>query len=107
VLAVALARLASRTIRLVDSAHRLSEMLEAELPPTIAQVRDVGARVDRLVGEAEPRIARVDNLMNEASVAIREAMVTMEEVQASMGALRGPINAVEGVRRRLGLGPRG
>jgi hypothetical protein len=81
-------------------------MLESELPPTIAEVRDLGARVDRFVGEAEPRVARLDTLIDEASAAIRAAMVTMEEVQVSMGALRGPLNAVEGVRRRLGLRPR-
>jgi hypothetical protein len=44
--------------------------------------------------------------MDEGRVTMQEAIVTMRDVQASLGVLRGPLTAVEGVRRRLGLGPR-
>jgi uncharacterized protein YoxC len=97
VLAVSIARLAGRLAALSESARRIAAVVERELPPTITEIRALTARAERLSAEVQPRLARLDALMDEATV-------TLRDVQESAAALRGPLSAVAGVRRRLGLG---
>jgi uncharacterized protein YoxC len=84
--------------RLAQHSEALITALEKELPPTIQQVRDVGASVAQLSSAAEPRLERLDRLSDEAEatlIAVREVSSTLN------GLVRGPADTVSGVKRSV------
>lgn len=97
--AVATVRLAAEARRVVGRSDHLLAALGTELPPTVAQARELGANVSRLATELQARLDRVDALLEEADaslVSLRSSLEGVEEV------VRGPLDAVDRARRRVG-----
>jgi uncharacterized protein YoxC len=72
--------------------------LERELPPTIAQARELSASAAQLASAAQPRLDRLDSLADEAEatlIAVREVAATLN------GLVRGPADTVSGVKRSV------
>jgi len=84
--------------RLMAAAQRTMELIETELPPTARDLRTSAANVERLSGELEPRLERVDALLDEAeatSISLRATVEAAEEI------VRGPQVAVDRARRTV------
>jgi uncharacterized protein YoxC len=76
----------------------LFEVLEHELPPTIQQLRELAAGASELTTAAQPRLERLDGLLQEAEatlVAVREVSVSLN------GLVGGPAATVSSVKRSV------
>lgn len=95
-IAVALWRLAADARTTAARTDTLLELLDAELPPTLAAVRSTARQIDELAGESTQRIGLLEQLAAEG----QETMVAVRELSASVNEiLRGPADTVTGVRR--------
>lgn len=95
-IAVALWRLAVDARTTAARTDTLLELLDAELPPTLAAVRSTARQIDELAGESTQRIVLLEQLAAEG----QETMVAVRELSASVNEiLRGPADTVTGVRR--------
>lgn len=96
VITVALWRLAADARTTAARTDRLLELLDAELPPTLAAIRSTARELDELASESTQRIAILEQLAAEG----QETMVAVRELSASVNEiLRGPAETVTGVRR--------
>lgn len=93
---VALWRLAADARTTAARTDSLLELLDAELPPTLAAVRSTARQLDELASESTQRIALLEQLATEG----QETMIAVRELSASVNEiLRGPADTVTGVRR--------
>ena len=94
-LSVSLVRLAADLRRLVRATQQVVGMAEQEVPATLGHLRSLSENLDRLSAEAEPRVRRVDDLLDEAEaslVALRSSLEATEEI------VRAPLDAVSRAR---------
>lgn len=97
-LAVGVYRLARDLASLSRATERTLAVIDSELPPTLADLRVASANLRRLSEELEPRVARVDALLDEGEqtmVALRATAEAAEEI------VRGPAAAIERTRRTV------
>jgi hypothetical protein len=95
-ISIALWRLAADARTTAARTDSLLELLDAELPPTLAAVRSTARQLDELAGESTQRIALLEQLAAEGS----ETMIAVRELSSSVNEiLRGPADTVTGVRR--------
>jgi uncharacterized protein YoxC len=76
----------------------LLEVIEHDLPPTIQQFRELGAAASELTTLAQPRLERLDTLLEEAEstlIAVREVSVSLN------GLVGGPAATVSSVKRSV------
>jgi hypothetical protein len=93
---VALWRLAADARITAARTDSLLELLDAELPPTLAAVRSTARQLDELASESTQRVALLEQLATEG----QETMIAVRELSASVNEiLRGPAETVTGVRR--------
>lgn len=96
VLAVALTRLARDAGVLVANTDRLLGVVAGDLPPTMGHVRELSANLERLSGEIDPRLQRVDALMDEAEATLA---ILRSSLEATEEIVRGPLDAVNNARQ--------
>lgn len=104
VLAVALTRLARDARLLIASSDRMLGLIATDLPPTLGHVRELSANLERLSGELEPRLQRIDELMDETEATLA---VLRSSLEATEEIVRGPLDAVNNARnaaRSIGEG---
>ena len=95
-IAVALLRLAGDGRTTTARADRVLEMLDTELPPTLAALRAVARELDELAAESGRRLVLLEELAAEG----QETMVAVRELSTSVNEIvRGPADTVNGVRR--------
>ncbi len=97
-LAVGVYRLARDLAGLSRATERTLAVIDAELPATLADLRAASANLRRLSEELEPRVARVDSLLDEGEqtmLALRATVEAAEEI------VRGPAAAIERTRRTV------
>ncbi len=95
-LSVAVMRLASDARRLIVSSDALLGVVSMELPPTLRHVRGLSANLERLSGELDPRLQRVDELLEETEATLT---VLRSSLEATGDIVRGPLDAVNNARR--------
>jgi uncharacterized protein YoxC len=101
--AIALWRVA-RDVRGVTLAlNETVAVINAELPPTIKELRDSATNLRRVSDELSPRIARVDALLDETDATVQSLRATVE---AAEDIVRGPSAAVDRARRAAGAASR-
>jgi uncharacterized protein YoxC len=81
---------------LAKHSDALITVLEREVPPTIQQVRELSASVSELSSAAQPRLERIDSLLEEAEA----TLIAVREVSSSLnGLVGGPAATVSSVKR--------
>jgi uncharacterized protein YoxC len=98
VIAVSVWRLGRDVGELARRGDALFEVLEHDLPPTIQQFRELGAGASELTTAAQPRLDRLDTVLEEAEatlIAVREVSVSLN------GLVGGPAATVSSVRRSV------
>ncbi len=97
-IAVSVRSLSRESGDLVRHSEALVTVLERDLPPTIQQVRDLGASISELTTAAQPRLERLDGLLDEAEA----TLVAVREVSSSLnGLVGGPAATVSSVKRSV------
>ena len=83
--ALSLRALARDARSLARSSEQLVTVVQEELPPTLRQLRDLAVEMEQLTHDLGPRLERTDRLV--------------DEVEDTLGALRGTLVAAEGIIR--------
>ena len=97
-LAVGVYRLARDLASLSRATERTLGVIDAELPPTLADLRAASANLRRLSEEIQPRLERIDGVVSEGEqtmLALRATAEAAEEI------VRGPAVAIERTRRTV------
>ncbi|MEO8626106.1 MAG: hypothetical protein ABI452_05340 [Candidatus Limnocylindrales bacterium] len=96
--AISLWRL-SRDVRHVSrSAAEVLAIVNNELPATLKELRQAATNVDRLSAELQPRVERVDALLDEADGSLQSLRATIE---AAEDIVRGPAAAMDRAKRTV------
>jgi uncharacterized protein YoxC len=98
VLAIALVRLARDLRTLSGSADRTLRAVEDELAPALRDLRETSAKLSRLTDEVNPRLERVDGLLDESE---RAALALRATAEAAEDLVRGPAAAMDRARRTV------
>ena len=98
VLVVALRRLIEDVRAVTGVARDNLRLVEELLPPTLNDLRSASANVSRLSAELEPRLERVDALLDESEATLLSLRATVE---AAEEMVRGPAAAVDRARRTV------
>jgi uncharacterized protein YoxC len=98
VLAVGVYRLARDLAGLARATQRTLSVIDAELPATLADLRTAAANLRRLSDELEPRVVRIDGLLDEGEQTVQALRSTAE---AAEEIVRGPAAAIERTRRTV------
>jgi uncharacterized protein YoxC len=96
--ALSLRGLARDARSLARSSERLVTMVQEELPPTLGQLRDLTVEMERLAHDLGPRLERTDRLVDEVEDtlgALRGTLVAAETI------IRGPLDAVDRARQTV------
>jgi len=96
--ALALWRLAHDVRRVTDSANEALSVVNTELPATLKELRQAASNLDRVSAELQPRVARVDALLDEADGSLKSLRATIE---AAESIVRGPAAAVDQAKRMV------
>ena len=96
--ALALWRLARDVRRVTDSANEALSVVNTELPATLKELRQAASNLDRVSAELQPRVARVDALLDEADGSLKSLRATIE---AAESIVRGPAAAVDQAKRMV------
>ena len=96
--ALALWRLARDVRRVTDSANEALGVVNTELPATLKELRQAASNLDRVSAELQPRVARVDALLDEADGSLKSLRATIE---AAESIVRGPAAAVDQAKRMV------
>jgi len=98
VLAVAIRRLLRELSGLLSAAEETTRLVNEQLPATLADLRGASANLARLSAEADPRLERVDGLLDEGEQTLLSLRATVE---AAEEMVRGPAAAVDRARRTV------
>jgi len=101
--AVALWRVARDVRRVTTSLDEVSGALRDELPPTLKELRQTAANLNRLSDELGPRLLRVDLLLDETEATIQSVRATAETAE---DIVRGPAAAMDRAKRAAGAAGR-
>ena len=96
--AVALWRLARDVRNVTRSAGEALTVVNGELPATLKELRQAATNLSRVSAELQPRVARVDALLEEADGSLRSLRATIE---AAEDIVRGPAAAVDRAKRMV------
>jgi len=96
--ALALWRLARDVRRVTDSANEALGVVNTELPATLKELRQAASNLDRVSAELQPRVARVDALLDEADGSLKSLRATIEAAET---IVRGPAAAVDQAKRMV------
>jgi ABC-type transporter Mla subunit MlaD len=112
-IAVALAALIAATAlwRVARDVRRVSATLDdvvaslrTELPPTLKELRQTAGNLNRVSDELQPRIVRVDALLDESELTLQSLRATVETAE---DIVRGPAAAMDRAKRAAGAAGRG
>jgi uncharacterized protein YoxC len=96
--AVSVWRLARDVRRVTRSANEALDIVNTELPATLKELRQAATNLDRVSAELQPRVQRVDALLNEAGGSLKSLRATIE---AAEDIVRGPAAAVDRAKRMV------
>lgn len=96
---LSLRRMSADVSSLTRSLDQVVAALNEELPPTLRDMRATSANLARLTDEVQPRIERVDVLLDEADLTLKSLRATAEEAES---IVRGPAAAVDRAKRMAG-----
>jgi uncharacterized protein YoxC len=96
--AIALWRLAGDVRRVTKSANEALGVVNTELPATLKELRQAATNLSRVSEELQPRVARVDALLDEADGSLQSLRATLE---AAEDIVRGPAAAMERAKRTV------
>jgi len=82
----------------------LTGVINAELPATLKELRNTSTNLSRLSAELDPRLQRVDSLLDEADASVQSLRATIE---AAEDIVRGPAAAVDRARRTVSAAGKG
>lgn len=98
IMAAAVMRLLRDVRELVRTADKNLRLVDELLPPTLNDLRQTGANLARLSAELEPRLERIDGLLDESEATLLALRATVE---AAEEMVRGPAAAVDRARRSM------
>jgi uncharacterized protein YoxC len=101
--AVALWRVARDVRNVSGSLNEVTAALRDELPPTLKELRQTAANLNRVSDELGPRLIRVDLLLDEAEATIQSVRATAETAE---DIVRGPVAAMDRAKRAAGAAGR-
>ncbi len=96
--AVALWRAGRDVRRVTGSLNDLVGSIGSELPPTLKELRSAATNLSRLSDELQPRLERIDGLLDESHLTMQSLRATAE---AAEDIVRGPAAAVDRARRTM------
>lgn len=96
--AIALWRLARDVRHVTRSANEALGIVNTELPATLKELRQAATNLDRVSAELQPRVQRVDALLDEADGSLKSLRATIE---AAEDIVRGPAAAVDRAKRMV------
>lgn len=102
--AIALWRVARDVRGVTRSLDEVTNALRTELPPTLQELRSTATRVNHFSAELEPRLKRIDALLDEGDATLHSVRATADAAQE---IVRGPSVAVgraKGAARSMGAG---
>ncbi len=99
IIAIAVWRLSRDVRRVTRSACETLSVVNTELPATLKELRLAATNIGRVSAELQPRIARVDALLDEADGSVASLRATIE---AAEDIVRGPAAAVDRAKRTVG-----
>jgi uncharacterized protein YoxC len=102
--ALALWRVSRDIKRVSRSANDLLGVVNEELPATLKELRQTSASLARVSSELQPRLARVDALLDEADGSVQSLRATIE---AAEDLVRGPAAAIDRARRTVSAAGQG
>jgi len=98
VLTLSIAALARDARILVSESRQTVAALRAELPSTVASLRDAAVELRALTAAVPERLDRLDDLADEAEATM---LVLRSSLQATEDVVRAPLDAVDRARRSL------
>jgi ABC-type transporter Mla subunit MlaD len=101
--ALALWRVGRDVRRVSASLDEVTDALRDELPPTLKELRQAAANLNRVSDELGPRLLRVDLLLDEAEATIQSVRATAETAEH---IVRGPAAAMDRAKRAAGAAGR-
>lgn len=101
--AIALWRMARAVRAVTRSLDETVTVLNAELPPTLKELREGAINLRRVSDEMAPRLERIDMLLDEGEATVQSLRATVE---AAEEIVRGPTAAVDRARRAAGAASR-
>ena len=96
--AVALWRAGRDVRRVTGSLNELVGSIGSELPPTLKELRSAATNLSRVSDELQPRLERIDGLLDESDLTMQSLRATAE---AAEDIVRGPAAAVDRARRTM------
>jgi uncharacterized protein YoxC len=99
IIAISVWRLSRDVRHVTRSASETLNVVNAELPATLKELRQATTNVSRVSAELQPRIARIDALLDEADGSVASLRATIE---AAEDIVRGPAAAVDRAKRTVG-----
>jgi uncharacterized protein YoxC len=99
IIAISIWRLARDVRRVTRSASEALSIVNTELPATLKELRQATTNVSRVSTELQPRIGRVDSLLDEADGTVASLRATIE---AAEDIVRGPAAALDRAKRTVG-----
>jgi ABC-type transporter Mla subunit MlaD len=96
--AISLWRMSRDVSRVARSADEALSVVNTELPATLKELRQAATNLDRVSAELQPRVGRVDALLNEADASLQSLRATLE---AAEDIVRGPAAALDRVQRTV------
>lgn len=97
--AISLWRISRDVRRVSRSAAQALAIVNTELPATLKELRQAAANISRVSAELQPRVERVDALLDEADGTLQSLRATIE---AAEDIVRGPAAAMERAKRTVG-----
>ncbi|MEP7360533.1 MAG: DUF948 domain-containing protein [Chloroflexota bacterium] len=99
IIAISVWRLSRDVRRVSRSASEVLSVVSGELPATLKELRQATTNVSRVSAELQPRLERVDALLDEAGGSLVSLRSTIE---AAEDIVRGPAAAVDRAKRTVG-----
>jgi hypothetical protein len=96
--ALALWRVSRDIKRVGRSANDVLGVINEELPATLKELRQSATNLQRVSAELQPRLERVDALLDEADVSVQSLRATIE---AAEDLVRGPAAAMDRAKRTV------
>lgn len=96
--AISLWRISRDVRRVSRSAGEALAIVNTELPATLKELRQAATNISRVAAELQPRVARVDALLDEADGTLQSLRATIE---AAEDIVRGPAAAMDRAKRTV------